>query len=170
MHYFTAIPLDQTCHILIGKDNNCLIFSHFFSSQSEMEKIVSEEKQYFPLLKEAPDQFSDVRELLEKYKTGMPLLNSHIKLKFSRGTDFQKKVWSTLMKIPHGSMLSYKELAIRSNFPNAARAVGQAMKKNYFVLFVPCHRVIRSNHHLGGFSSGLDVKIKLLTMEKRYLQ
>ena len=82
------------------------------------------------------------------------------------GTDFQLRVWSELNKIPYGKTISYKELAERIGNPNASRAVGGASSKNPISIIVPCHRVIGSSGKLTGFAGGLEVKSKLLNLEK----
>jgi methylated-DNA-[protein]-cysteine S-methyltransferase len=84
-----------------------------------------------------------------------------------QGTDFQKKVWKELVKIPYGETLSYGELAKRIGNPKASRAVGMANGKNPISIIVPCHRVIGKNGSLTGFGGGLDAKKTLLDLEKR---
>ncbi len=81
-------------------------------------------------------------------------------------TDFQKKVWKELLKIPMGRTMSYSELARRVGKPGAARAVGNAVGKNPFAPAVPCHRVIRSDGSIGGYAFGVAKKRKLLAREK----
>ena len=81
------------------------------------------------------------------------------------GTDFQKKVWHALLEIPYGETKSYKEIAISIGKPNGIRAVASAIGANGISIFVPCHRVIGSNHSLTGFAGGLDAKRKLLELE-----
>ena len=81
------------------------------------------------------------------------------------GTDFQKKVWHALLEIPYGETRSYKEIAIRIGKPKGIRAVASAIGANGISIFVPCHRVIGSNHSLTGFAGGLDAKRKLLELE-----
>ncbi len=85
------------------------------------------------------------------------------------GTEFQKKVWKELLKIPYGETISYKELAIRIGNERAQRAVGGANNKNKLAIIVPCHRVIGSNGSLVGYASGVDVKKMLLELEKSHL-
>lgn len=85
------------------------------------------------------------------------------------GTIFQKRVWDELKKIPYGETRSYKEIAICLNDKNASRAVGTANGKNPLSLIVPCHRVITSSGKLGGYAGGLDIKTKLLELEKKKL-
>jgi len=81
------------------------------------------------------------------------------------GTDFQKKVWKELMKIPFGNVVSYAEIAKRIKNPRAVRAVGQAIGGNKISIIIPCHRVIGSDRKLTGYASGLWRKEWLLKHE-----
>lgn len=83
------------------------------------------------------------------------------------GTEFQKKVWEELRKIPYGETRSYGEIAQAVNSPNASRAVGGANHRNPILVIVPCHRVIGANGALVGFGAGLPMKEKLLNLEHR---
>ena len=82
------------------------------------------------------------------------------------GTDFQIKVWKELLKIPYGETCSYLDIAKCIGNPKASRAVGMANNKNKVIIIVPCHRVIGSNKKLVGYACGLDVKEKLLELER----
>ena len=86
-----------------------------------------------------------------------------------RGTDFQLRVWNVLREIPYGETRSYKEVALAAGNEKASRAVGMANNKNPILIVVPCHRVIGSNGAMTGFACGLDVKKKLLELEKKNL-
>lgn len=81
------------------------------------------------------------------------------------GTDFQKKVWNELLKIPYGKLMTYKAIAIMLGNENAMRAVGRANATNHAPIIIPCHRVIASNGKLGGYSGGVSLKEKLLELE-----
>ena len=81
------------------------------------------------------------------------------------GTDFQKKVWNELLKIPYGATVSYGELAMRIGMPNAVRAVANANAVNALSIIAPCHRVIGSNGSLTGYGGGLERKRFLLELE-----
>jgi methylated-DNA-[protein]-cysteine S-methyltransferase len=83
------------------------------------------------------------------------------------GTDFQIKVWNAISKIPKGKVKTYKELARSIRKPKASRAVANACGKNPFPIKIPCHRVIRSDGKLGGYSGkgGIKTKRKLLRSE-----
>ena len=86
------------------------------------------------------------------------------------GTDFQKKVWKQLIKIPFGKTVSYKDIAVSVGNKNAVRAVGNANGKNRIAIIIPCHRVIGSNGKLVGFGAGLWRKEWLLKHEGSFLK
>ena len=88
-----------------------------------------------------------------------------------KGTKFQVKVWKYLKTIPKGKVKTYKAVAIAVNRPKSARAVANACAKNPYAPKVPCHRVIRSDGRLGGFSGpgGIKTKKKLLKKEGFFL-
>jgi len=83
------------------------------------------------------------------------------------GTEFQRKVWSELIKIPYGKTISYEGLAKKAGIANASRAVGTANGMNRIAIIIPCHRVINKNGNLGGYGGGLWRKKKLLELEVR---
>ena len=83
------------------------------------------------------------------------------------GTDFQKKVWNELLKIPYGKTISYGDLAKRIGMPNAVRAVANANAVNAISIIAPCHRVIGSDGTLTGYGGGLERKRFLLELESR---
>ena len=83
------------------------------------------------------------------------------------GTKFQIKVWKAISKIPRGQVRTYKELAKLIKKPKAARAVANACGKNPYPIKIPCHRVIRSDGSLGGYSGrgGISAKKNILKKE-----
>ena len=85
-----------------------------------------------------------------------------------KGTKFQLKVWNYLKTIPKGKVKTYKQVAISIKSPKSARAVANACAKNPYAPKIPCHRVIRSDGALGGYSGrgGIKQKLKLLRSEK----
>lgn len=82
------------------------------------------------------------------------------------GTEFQKKVWRQLQKIPYGKTYSYKELAEKIKAPKAMRAVGTANGRNPLSIVIPCHRVISADGSIGGYAGGIAKKTKLLNLER----
>ena len=87
------------------------------------------------------------------------------------GTKFQLKVWKYLKTIPKGTVKTYKQVAIAIKRPKSARAVANACGKNPHPPKIPCHRVIRSDRGLGGYSGkgGIKTKLGLLRSEKVYI-
>ncbi|OGZ69367.1 MAG: hypothetical protein A3D44_02835 [Candidatus Staskawiczbacteria bacterium RIFCSPHIGHO2_02_FULL_42_22] len=80
-------------------------------------------------------------------------------------TPFQKKVYRVVKQIPEGRVLTYQQVAQMIGIPRAARAVGNALNKNYDPA-IPCHRVVKSNGEFGGYNRGIVKKIALLKQEK----
>ena len=83
-----------------------------------------------------------------------------------KGTEFQKKVWAELAKIPFGKTVAYKDIAKRIKNPKAVRAVGSANGKNPVCIIIPCHRVIAADGSIGGYAGGIPTKKKLLSIEQ----
>ena len=81
------------------------------------------------------------------------------------GTDFQKRCWKALTRIPYGKTKTYAEIAQAVGRPKASRAVGQANHSNPLAIVVPCHRVVQADGSLGGYGGGLDKKRALLRLE-----
>lgn len=83
------------------------------------------------------------------------------------GTEFQKRVWLALRDIPYGKTASYRDIAAAVGCPKGYRAVGMANNRNPISIIYPCHRVVGSDGSLTGYGGGLDVKAKLLELERR---
>lgn len=81
------------------------------------------------------------------------------------GTEFNKKVWTELMKVPYGNIKTYKQIAEAVDCPTGYRAVGNANNKNPIVLVIPCHRIVGSDSSLTGFAPGVKYKARLLEFE-----
>ena len=110
-----------------------------------------------PVLKEAARQ-------LTSYLSGE--LKEFSLLLSPTGTNFMKQTWASLCEIPYGKTASYKEIAVKIGAPNAARAVGLANNRNPIPLLIPCHRVIGTDGSLTGYRGGLELKKRLLDLEK----
>lgn len=94
-----------------------------------------------------------------RHEFNMPILTS--------GTPFQEAVWRELMKIPYGQTASYSEIARAIGRPRAFRAVAQACHVNPIAIIIPCHRVIGADGSLTGYAAGLEIKRRLLDLERR---
>jgi methylated-DNA-[protein]-cysteine S-methyltransferase len=113
-----------------------------------------------------PEHFREVKRQLTAYFKG-DLKTFELELA-PAGTEFQRRVWAALSRIPYGTVVSYKSIAEAVDHPRAVRAVGGATGKNPIPIIVPCHRVIGSNGSLIGFGGGLQTKSRLLDLEKRH--
>ena len=123
------------------------------------EKEQGIEQKDTPLLLNATTQ---IKEYLENKRKNFELpLNP-------KGTEFMKKVWNELLKIPYGQTRTYKQIAEAIGNKKAARAVGMANNKNPMPIIIPCHRVVGANGSLVGYALGLDMKKYLLKLEKIY--
>jgi O-6-methylguanine DNA methyltransferase len=114
-----------------------------------------------PPLADVPAEFA---EPLLAYAAGDPVEPAALPVDL-RGTPFQVRVWQALRRIPRGSVRSYAGIAADIGSPRAMRAVGTANGANPIAIVVPCHRVVGTKLGLGGYSGGLAMKRRLLTLE-----
>jgi|TARA_B110000438_G_C15637784_1_gene573904 methylated-DNA-[protein]-cysteine S-methyltransferase len=110
--------------------------------------------------------FKDIKVQLKLYFKGK-LIKFEFKPDPRVGTQFQKKVWAGLRKVPFGQTRSYAWLAKTIGNPKACRAVGNANGKNPISILTPCHRVIRESGALGGYTGGISYKQFLLDLEQK---
>ncbi|MFC1835778.1 methylated-DNA--[protein]-cysteine S-methyltransferase [Thermodesulfobacteriota bacterium] len=101
---------------------------------------------------------------LDRYFNGESIRFS-VPLDLGEGTLFQRGVWEELCRIPYGETKSYRDVAVAIGNGKAVKAVGSANGRNPVPIVVPCHRVIRSDGSLGGYSSGIEMKKSLLELE-----
>jgi O-6-methylguanine DNA methyltransferase len=154
--YYSRMP-SPAGPLLIGVSDSALVileFDHGLPPKIDGQPIDWQE---------SSEHTADVRRQLEEYFAGkrrdfdLPL--------DLRGTKFRKRCWEQLLKIPYGETKSYAEIARAVDCANGFRAVGQANHFNPIAIIVPCHRVLASNHMLGGYGGGLNVKAMLLRLE-----
>lgn len=113
-----------------------------------------------------PDVLCAAYEQIKEYFEGRRFkFNLPIKLE---GSVFFKKVWSEIISIPYGELISYSEIAKKLGNINKSRAVGLAASKNIIPIIIPCHRVVGRNGKLIGFAGGLLLKRKLIELEAEY--
>lgn len=104
-------------------------------------------------------------KILDNYFKGSPIPKTTYDLK---GSPFEVSVWHALTKVPYGKTSTYKGIGEVINHPKAYQAVGNAVGKNPVMIFIPCHRIIKSDNTIGGFSSDPKLKVELLMLEKRF--
>ena len=142
-------------NLTIMEEENAIIKLCF--KEQEITNIKDIQEFETPLLKKAKKQLEEYFEgKRKKFDLALRL----------NGTSFQNKVWKALLNIPYAKTCSYKDIAKNIGNENASRAVGNANNKNPLPIFIPCHRVIGSNGKLIGYAGGLDIKIKLLELER----
>lgn len=161
--YYNSIATPLGLLYLAGsKEGLCRVDFTVKSEKSFLESLQSEFKAT-PIKSSQP--FKKITKQLQEYfsKTRKKF---DIPLDLSSGTEFQQRVWKTLLTIPYGKTESYKSVAQKINKPKATRAVGNANGKNPIPIIIPCHRVISSDGGLGGYSAGIHNKKKLLKLEE----
>lgn len=108
--------------------------------------------------------FKKIRLLLDRYLRGQKV-DFDIPIDISAETRFTQKILRVLQGIPYGEVRSYLWVGKQIGYKMAARAVGQAVKRNPIPIIIPCHRVIREDGTIGGFAQGVNAKRRLLAIE-----
>ena len=114
-----------------------------------------------------PQLLLNAKQQFEEYFAGERRIFD-LPLNFDGCTDFMKRVYHELMRVPYGETASYKTIAERIGSPRAYRAVGLANNKNPLAILVPCHRIVGADGGLVGYAGGLALKQKLLELEHKY--
>jgi methylated-DNA-[protein]-cysteine S-methyltransferase len=148
---WTTVPTPLGDLLLVAVDG-ALVKAHFAPFETPDVPAAPED----PLLVEAARQ---LREHFAGERTDFDLPLA------PPGTDFQRRVWDELRRIPYGTTATYGELAERLGDPRCVRAVGLANGRNPLAVVVPCHRVIGSDGKLRGFAAGVERKQRLLALE-----
>jgi methylated-DNA-[protein]-cysteine S-methyltransferase len=121
-------------------------------------------RQVSPRLLEVPERLDAVRRELDEYFAGRRrVFDVPVDLRLSAG--FRRRVLRATARIPYGSTATYGQVAARAGSERAVRAAGSALGANPVPVIVPCHRVVRSTGHLGGYTGGLGRKAQLLRLE-----
>jgi O-6-methylguanine DNA methyltransferase len=132
----------------------------FIESNDRIAKIEFKTKTISPhVLAETSPIYRELTEYFSGRRRKFDLLFT------AEGTAFDKLVWKETLNIPYGEVRTYKEIASRIGKPDASRAVGGALKRNPIPILIPCHRVVASKG-IGGYTPGLNYKIKLLELER----
>lgn len=138
-------------NLKISVKNDVVVFAKFVG---EFEEFCGENEGQKSIKTQLDEYFSGMRKTFD------------LKIE-PEGTNFQKRVWRELIKIPYGQTKSYTEIAQSLGNRNFSRAVGNACNKNPVVVFIPCHRVISKSGKLSGYAYGADIKQQLLDIERR---
>ena len=147
--------------LAICEENGKIVLVNVVKTKEDIEEMAKNS------IQKETSLIKNTKQQLDEYFAGNRK-QFDIPIKF-KGTNFQVKVWKELLKIPYGETCSYLDIAKCIGNPKASRAVGMANNKNKIIIIVPCHRVIGSNKKLVGYACGLDVKKKLLELERENL-
>ena len=151
--------------LIAGATNDALVLLEFTERRMLDEQFATLRRKFKqPIVPGENSVIRQVKQQLKKYFSG-ELKRFTVPLEYP-GSEFQRKVWSTLLKIPYGESLSYEGLAKRIGEPSAQRAVGHANGLNRIAIVIPCHRVINKDGRLGGYGGGLWRKQALLELER----
>ncbi len=132
--------------------------------EDKISRIEIVKKEYDKKQQKETEIIKKTHEELEEYfKGNRKVFDIPLKIE---GTEFQRKVWNALLEIPYGETRTYLDIAKQIGNSKACRAVGMANHNNKIMILIPCHRVIGSNKKLVGYAGGIDVKEKLLEIEK----
>jgi methylated-DNA-[protein]-cysteine S-methyltransferase len=126
--------------------------------------ISSVKREYFLKYRD----FRKAKQLLRRYLRG-ERVSFCMRLNLNSLSPFTQRVLAATRSIPYGCTKNYAWVAKKLALPGGSRSIGQALKRNPLPVIIPCHRVIKSNGEIGGFSKGVVVKKKLLDMEKKCL-
>ncbi|WP_241280143.1 bifunctional helix-turn-helix domain-containing protein/methylated-DNA--[protein]-cysteine S-methyltransferase [Chryseobacterium cucumeris] len=162
IHYsFSESPFGN---LLVASTEKGICYMAF---EDDKEKAFGELKQKFPNASFIEKQDALQKNALSIFDKDWTKLNT-IKLHL-KGTDFQLKVWESLLTIPMGKLSTYGSLAEKIGNPKASRAVGTAIGSNPVAFLIPCHRVIQSTAHLGGYRWGSDRKQLIVGWEGSHI-
>ena len=154
--YYSSFIIDKIHFTVITSANG--IREIIYNIEKNSSKLLSTTK----LKPEDPDMFNVYAQLKEYFTGERKQFDLRLEIE---GTEFQKRVWNKLLKIPYGKTISYKELAERLGDEKVLRAAASANGANPLPIVVPCHRVIGSDGSLIGYGGGLEIKEKLLVLE-----
>ena len=152
------------CGVIKNKKGVRRIFIGYLNKNQLIEHITEE----FGKALTKENSAGKIIENIKSYCLGKKISFNRYKMDWSSLTPFQCAVLNETMKIPYGTVDTYGSLALKIGFPRGFRAVGNALSKNPFPLLVPCHRIVRGDGKIGGFSAGGGKKLKekLLRMEQ----
>jgi AraC family transcriptional regulator, regulatory protein of adaptative response / methylated-DNA-[protein]-cysteine methyltransferase len=145
-------------------DGVCLLE---FSEPQRLEAQLAAVRKTFrtPVVPGSNEHLDKLKQELEGYFAGL-LRQFSVPLIYP-GTDFQRRVWGQLLKIPYAETRSYEDIAVAVGQPKAVRAVGRTNGMNRIAIVIPCHRVVNKGGQLGGYGGGLRRKQFLLDLERR---
>jgi methylated-DNA-[protein]-cysteine S-methyltransferase len=158
---FTIARSDFGGIVLVARNKRLISLDIVLNDQLYLRKSLLAR---YPDAKERPESFRVLLRTLDRYFKGEQV-NFDIALDMDDLGTFTRAVLVEVSKVPYGQTTTYSAVGRAIGYPHAPRAVGQALKRNPIPIIVPCHRVVRADGSLGGFSMGLETKARLLSVE-----
>lgn len=157
--YYDVFKFNDHQYYLIASDTGLCFVGSPDEDLSEVENFFAADD-----LTQNPEKLAPAKTQLQEFLRGTRQ-TFDVPLDSMFGTPLQQQVWHALTTIDYGATLTYQQLAQRVGHPNAIQAVASAVGRNPWMIVVPCHRVIRTDHTMGGYRGGLPLKKALLKME-----
>ncbi|MBI3805180.1 MAG: methylated-DNA--[protein]-cysteine S-methyltransferase [Nitrospirae bacterium] len=152
---------------LLGRVAHPEGLSYLLRSDTESDLLNEIARRVGALPERHPGRFAPWRRQIDCYFNGQkPEFDAPIF--WLTGTLLQRRVWKALTEIPYGEVRSYQWIADRLGLGRGARAVGNACGRNPLPIILPCHRVVHEDGTLGGYTGGIDIKRRLLAIERVY--
>lgn len=150
------------CGVVVGKRG---IMEVILPEGSE-DRVKARIRSRYPESREVGRESEEIQKALKMYFSGKRV-DFDFSLDLSPYSDFQRRVWEVVRTIPYGEIKSYQWVAVRLGEPRGGRAVGGALARNPVPVIIPCHRVVRKDGSLGGFSApgGIELKRRMLELE-----
>lgn len=164
--FYSSFPSTFDTFTLVWKETNSEAqLQRIFLSDPEMNSEIKALKSFQQIELGSSSPINILGEMIQRFFKGEKVKFTLEQLDFIKCSDIQKKVFLAEYGIPRGWVSTYKRIAESIGISNGARVVGNALAKNPFPIFIPCHRAIKSNGELGGFQGGIKMKRTLLEME-----
>ncbi len=135
----------------------------YFDDKDHLRAITFSEPQSLIYGKNSASE--SLKKQLDEYFLGKRK-SFEVKIIIDNASSFQKRVWETLLEIPYGDVKTYKWLSKKIDLNHAYRAVGIALNMNPIPIIIPCHRIIKSDGSIGGYSGGIGMKRFLIELER----
>ena len=158
-----GVITSQLGRLLVAESDRGVAGIHFLWTDGA-ERMLAMLRKQFDLIENEPSARRIAAEIDSVFKGDFSAMDRPVDLSLVE-SDFKRRAYTQLRKIPPGAVITYHQLAATVGQPDAQRAIGTTMATNPIPIFVPCHRVIRSDGTIGNYGGGVDNKLKLLRAE-----
>jgi methylated-DNA-[protein]-cysteine S-methyltransferase len=164
--FYAIFPSSFDTFTIIWKEvANKLLIERIFLSDTKSKSEIKARNNFLSIKEGSSTEIDSISEKIKEFLNGYAQNFDQSLLDYSVCYPIQRKVLEAESKIPRSWVSTYKRIAIHIDHPKSARIVGNALAKNPFPIFIPCHRAIKSNGEIGGFQGGNEMKRRLLEYE-----